>query len=162
MLKSRRATEIIISRDRPQTCDYLLRVARMHMQPDAKPHRLTVADIAQCLGKTCGQLTHAVEQLTAEDLVAIEAYDRKRSTSGDHRVVLPTSNALRKLPYFSEWDQASLRGGSRPAENIALIPQDHRFVPMTSFPSSKHVKGEQRGRHPNIRINQFMQRIAAQ
>jgi hypothetical protein len=88
--------------------DYVLDVALVHMEPDAKPYRLTVADIAQCLGKTCGQLTHALEHLAAEDIVAIEEHARKRSTSGDHRVVYPTANALRKLPYFSEWDQASL------------------------------------------------------
>ena len=87
--------------------DYVLDVAVMHLEPDAKAYQLTVGDVAHCLAKTGGQLAPALERLKDARLIEIEDVKRRR-TDADHRVVRPTAEALRTLPYFAAWTPSDL------------------------------------------------------
>lgn len=87
--------------------DFVLDVAIIHLEPDAKPYRLTIGDVAHCLRKTTGQLSPAVRRLAEEQLILIEAPTGRRA-SFERSTVYPTPAGLRTLPFFADWTNAQL------------------------------------------------------
>lgn len=90
--------------------DYVLDVAVIHLEPDARPYRLTISDVAHCLRKTPGQLAAALEQLAGAGLIAVDDSSAGRRTKPENREVFPTSTGLQTLPYFAEWEQCRVEG----------------------------------------------------
>jgi hypothetical protein len=88
--------------------DYVLDVAVIHLEPDARPYHLTVADVAQCLRKTPGQLSAALEHLTKSGMVVVEQPAGSRSPGRERHAIFPTTAALRKLPFFGVWKDEQL------------------------------------------------------
>lgn len=80
--------------------DYVLDVAVIHLDDPTSRYRLTLSDVAQCLGKTAGQLSDALRRLVEDGLISIETSTHRRRSEED-RLVLPTAAALRTLPFFS-------------------------------------------------------------
>lgn len=92
--------------------DYVLDVAIIHLEPDAKPYALTVSDVGQCLHKTPGQLAAALGRLTDEGLTVLEDAG-KRAARTDHRRIYPTVAGLRTLPYFAGRTRAEVEAECR-------------------------------------------------
>jgi hypothetical protein len=65
-------------------------------------YRLTVADIATCLGKTVAQLRPALQRLTEATLLEISPPARKDGSLARYAIVAPTASALRTLPAYAE------------------------------------------------------------
>jgi hypothetical protein len=84
--------------------DYVLDVAVIHLEPDARPYSLTISNIAQCLQKTPGQLAGALDQLRRAGLINVGDQTKMRRALPETREIYPTANALKTLPYFSDWD----------------------------------------------------------
>jgi len=90
--------------------DYVLDVAVIHLDPEARPYRLTISDVAHCLQKTPGRLGAAFEQLIGAELIVVDDSSAPRRMKPENRGVYPTSAALRTLPYFAEWDPDRVAG----------------------------------------------------
>jgi len=106
-----------LSRLARDVLDYVLDVAVIHLEPEAKPYRLTIADIAQCLQKTAGRLAAPLRTLQDAGLITIAAVPRHRG-----EIVYPTADALRTLPYFAAFDAPLLENELaklRPPERAA-------------------------------------------
>jgi hypothetical protein len=88
--------------------DYVLDVAVIHLEPDARPYHLTVADVAQCLRKTPRQLAATFEHLIAEGYLTSGAGATHGSKSFERGVIYPTAAALRTLEYFAACDPRSV------------------------------------------------------
>ena len=81
--------------------DYVLDVAVIHMDDATTVYRLSISDVAQCLGKTTGQLADVTRRLIEDGLISVISPAHRRRAADD-RLVLPTVAALRTLPFFSE------------------------------------------------------------
>lgn len=82
--------------------DYVVEAAVLHLESTQGPrYRLTAGDIATCLGKTVGQISHALEELAAEKLIALPGKPIGSGRLPSTRMVLPTAQALLLLPSFS-------------------------------------------------------------
>lgn len=104
------ATEVgRLSRLARDVLDYVLDVAVIHMEPDAKPYALTIDDVARCLRKTSGQLAHALARLKKAELVEIEELSRQ----AESHVIRATAKGLRMLPYFADADAAHIESELR-------------------------------------------------
>lgn len=80
--------------------DYVLEAALIHMEHGYAAYRLTVTDIADCLGKTPGQISNVLHQLIDDGLLAVsEKFEGARSIP-PKRIVLPTMLAMRTLEAF--------------------------------------------------------------
>jgi hypothetical protein len=88
--------------------DYVLDVAIIHLEPDARPYRLTVADVAQCLRKTPRQMTSAFDRLIEEGYLTISDSRPRASEPFTRSLVHPTAAALRTLEYFAGCDPRSV------------------------------------------------------
>ncbi|MBL9094538.1 MAG: hypothetical protein JNL96_25170 [Planctomycetaceae bacterium] len=88
-----------LSRAARDILDYVLDVAVIHLEPEAKPYRLTIAEIAQCLQKTPGRLAAPLRTLQDAGLITIAVAPRHAS-----EIVYPTPDALRTLPYFAPFE----------------------------------------------------------
>jgi DNA-binding GntR family transcriptional regulator len=71
-------------------------------------YRLTVADIASCLGKTPAQLRAALRRLAADGFLTLSQRARKMATISSQARVAPTGRALRTLPAFADADDIEL------------------------------------------------------
>jgi AraC-like DNA-binding protein len=86
--------------------DYVLDVAIIHLEPDARPYHLTLADVAQCLRKTPRQLRATFDRLVEEGYLTIGPSPGRDSL--DRRPIHPTAAALRTLEYFATCDAQSV------------------------------------------------------
>lgn len=106
--------------------DYVLDVAVIHLEPDAKPYHLTVADVAQCLHKTPGQLGPALGRLVEQGLIIANEPPGRRRPSVERREISPTAAALQMLPYFADRSRRHVE---------AEVAKLHPFCDPTSQPS---------------------------
>lgn len=96
-----------LTRGSHDVLDFVLDVAIIHLEPDAKPYRLTIGDIAHCLRKTTGQLSPAVRSLSEKQLILVEPPTGRRATF-ERSTVYPTPAGLKTLPYFTDWTNSQL------------------------------------------------------
>ena len=99
-----------LSRLSAEILDYVLDVAVIHLDDPTSVYRLTISDIAGCLGKSAAQLTDALRRLTEEGLITVVELPRRARDNVNSRMVLPTAGALRTLPAFSELADEQLAG----------------------------------------------------
>jgi hypothetical protein len=88
--------------------DFVLDVAVIHLEPDARPYHLTVADVAQCLRKTSRQLSATFQRLIEEGYLTIGPSPGRSPRQGDRRHIHPTAMALRTLEYYAACDPRSV------------------------------------------------------
>jgi hypothetical protein len=88
--------------------DFVLDVAVIHLEPDAKPYHLAVSDVAQCLRKTTRQLQAALDHLTKEGLITLGVAPVRGANAGERRTIYPTARALETLEYFAACDRGSV------------------------------------------------------
>jgi len=88
--------------------DYVLDVAIIHLESDARPYHLTVADVAQCLRKTPRQLKSMFDQLIEEGYLTIDASRIRIMDPFDRSLIHPMAAALRTLEYFAACDLPSV------------------------------------------------------
>jgi hypothetical protein len=79
---------------------YVLEAALVHMEHDDAAYRLTDEDIANCLGKTPGQISHALQQLIDDGLLTVSRRPRRAGALQPRGMVFPTALAMRTLEFF--------------------------------------------------------------
>jgi hypothetical protein len=79
-----------------------LEIAVVRLDGGVPHYTLTLADVAELLGKTPRQLTTALVRLISDEYLAMdETLVRDEDMSAD-RTVYPTTKALRTLPAFRD------------------------------------------------------------
>jgi hypothetical protein len=87
--------------------DYVLEAALIHMENQQPPYRLSLGDIADCFGKTSGQMAPVLGRLIDEGWLTLIG---KPAATGKLRrgIVAPTILALRTLAAFQDESDAAI------------------------------------------------------
>jgi hypothetical protein len=88
--------------------DYVLDVAVIHLEPDIRPYRLTLGDLAQCLRKSPRQLAGQLERLVEDGLLTVGEPHGRGPDRDETRLIHPTAAALRKLEYYAARDRRTV------------------------------------------------------
>lgn len=79
--------------------DYLLEAAVIHFDDDSPPYRLTVGDIAACLGKTPAHTAQALRNLLNQELIWVRG---RTARIAARTLVYPTIRAIRMLESYAD------------------------------------------------------------
>lgn len=82
--------------------DYVVEAAVIHLDLHDSGYDVTVDDIANCLGKTPGQISPALMRLADDGYVRIGGKADSGASSPVDSNVFPTADALRMLPAFEK------------------------------------------------------------
>lgn len=82
--------------------DYVLEAAAIHFDEDCPPYRLSVDDIATCLGKTAAQTAQALRGLLNQELISVRGRNGRNCKITARTIVYPTIRAIRQLDAFRD------------------------------------------------------------
>ncbi len=99
--------EIHLTRIGKEILEYVLEAASIHFEPDTPPYRLSVQDIADCLGKEVSHLTQSLRPLVHDGLLIVDGWSG-HGTPAPRKIVYPTAKALRTMADFAEADDEAL------------------------------------------------------
>ena len=100
--------------------DYVVDAAVIHMEtPEGAPYRLTVGDVAACLGKTPAQLAHALVDLELGGWLRATGERGDRRAPAKDQPIFPTAKALLAFATFSD---ERLEDLERRLESLAANP----------------------------------------
>ena len=89
--------------------DYVLEVTTIHLDSENSQYRLTVEAIAAYMGKSPAQVAPTLKRLVDNGYLASDDQRQETAVFRARQTVYPTATALRMLPYFVDWPDASLR-----------------------------------------------------
>jgi hypothetical protein len=92
---------IHLTRIGKEILDYVLEAAAIHFEPDTPQYRLSVRDIADCLGREVSHLVQSLRPLVHDGLLVVDGWTG-HGTPAPRRIVYPTAKALRTLGEFAE------------------------------------------------------------
>ena len=93
--------QIHLSRIGKEILEYVLEAASIHFEPDTPPYRLSVRDIADCLGKEVSHLAQSLRPLVQDGLLVVEGWSG-HGAPAPRKIVYPTAKALRTLAEYVE------------------------------------------------------------
>lgn len=82
--------------------DYVLEAAAIHLEDDSPPYRLSVDDIAACLGKSPARTAQALRGLVNQELICVRGRNGRGATISRRAMVYPTAQAIRSLQSFAD------------------------------------------------------------
>lgn len=88
--------------------DYVLDAALIHFDEVDPPYRLTVSDIAACMGKSPGQISPVLHRLITDGVLRIHGKYPATTAIPPRRVVLPTIKGIKTMSTFANESDASI------------------------------------------------------
>lgn len=83
-----------------EVVDFVIEAAVVHLDEHDAGYRMTVADIAQCLDKTPGQISATLRRLIEDGYLRLEGGIAAADDLPNDRRVFPTVESLRSLPAY--------------------------------------------------------------
>lgn len=91
-----------------EVLEYVLEIAIIYLDNQELSYELTVGDIADCLGKTSGQIAAAVFQLIASGYLRLHPVITEQTDICIEQRAFPTSKALRMEPAFEKMSEQEI------------------------------------------------------
>jgi hypothetical protein len=88
--------------------DYVLDAALIHFEDAEPPYRLTVSDIAACMGKTPGQITPVLHTMIEDRVLTVHGKDSADTAIRPRQIVLPTIKGIKTLSTFANEPDESI------------------------------------------------------
>jgi hypothetical protein len=82
--------------------DYVLDAAMIRLDDEHRAYHVTVGMIAECMGKSIGQLSAAMSQLVVNGYLEVLGPTNAKGRHAGQQLVFPTALALRTLPFYSQ------------------------------------------------------------
>ena len=89
--------------------DYVLEAALIHMESDRPLYHLTVINVADCMGKTPGQVSPAIHRLFAHGYLTTQRATTPTTPLPPARLLYPTVAAMRTLTAFAQTTDAEIQ-----------------------------------------------------